>query len=91
MATLNDLRDTGISFDGGLDIIAPNGETVYRKETCELNSPSSILKYLMDKPVNSIYVGYDEGEDPFFCVCLSGEVMDDEDFVQSFRSLGKSL
>lgn len=43
MATLNDLRDTGISFDGGLDIIAPNGETVYRKETCELDSPSSIL------------------------------------------------
>lgn len=91
MATLDDLHETGISFEGGLDIIAPNGETVYRKETCDIHNPSSILKYLMGKPVDSIYVGYDEGEDPFFCVCLSEEVMNDKDFVESFRGLGKNL
>lgn len=91
MATLRDLHSTGIYFDGGLDIVAPNGTTVYRKETCDFNSPSSTLNYLMDKPVRSIYASYDEGEDPFFCVFLDDVVTNDENFIAYFRSLGINL
>ena len=91
MATLRDLHSTGIYFDGGLDIIAPNGTTVYRKETCDFGSPSSTLNYLMDKPVRSIYASHDEGADPFFSVFLGNEAADDEDFLNHFRALGINL
>ena len=91
MATLKDLHATGIYFDGGLEVVAPNGETVYRKETCDFDSPSSTLAYLMEKPVKSIYASHEDGADPFFCVFLSDEVMNDDGFLQSFRKLGKNL
>lgn len=91
MATLRDLHNTGIYFDGGLCIVAPNGTTVYRKETCDFSSPSSTLNYLMDRPVKSIYASHDEGADPFFCVFLADEVTDDEDFLDYFRYLGIDL
>lgn len=91
MATLKDLRDTGITFQGGIEVVAPNGTLLYGKETCDFQSPSTILAYLMEKPVDSIYASCDEGYDPFFRVYLSDEVMEDDDFIQSFRSLGKRI
>lgn len=91
MATLKDLQASGVYFYGGLEIVAPNGETLYRKETCDFYSPSFVLAYLMGKPVKTICASHEDGKDAFFRVFLSDEVMRDDDFIQLFRSLGKAL
>lgn len=91
MATLKDLHTLVVYFCGGLEIVAPISETLYRKETCDFDSPSFVLAYLMEKPVKTICASHEDGEDAFFRVFLSDEVMRGDDFIQLFRSLGKSL